>query len=188
MLSHSRRGIAYTELVDRSRKLLSVVLAVGGRATPTAATSSGSLRAESIREAAQMFVDAELVDVHSRSRSIEDDSILTPIEKKRLVLDTSKNIIVHFFVERALVAVAVLAPSREPAIPLDTVRDRVQALSRLFKHEFRFRADAPFARIFDETVSAMKKSGALASDDKNAIVPGPGSDGYTGHEWLERAA
>ena len=41
-------------------------------------------------------------------------------------------------------------------------------------------------RIFDETISAMKKRGELASDDKTGIVPGAGSDGYTGHEWLER--
>lgn len=193
LLSHPRRGLPFTELVDRTRHLLEVLTAMGARVTPSAATPSGTLRAEAIREATQMFADAELVDVHTplgegikekKSRAVEDESILTPVEKKRLVLDTSKNIIVHFFVERALVAVALLVPPGPP-VAEDTVRERVQALSRLFKHEFRFRADAPFDAIFDETLVGMQDSGALARDSSGALVPGPGASGWTGREWLE---
>ncbi|MBK8997283.1 MAG: 1-acyl-sn-glycerol-3-phosphate acyltransferase [Myxococcales bacterium] len=193
LLTHPRRGIPFTELVERATQLLSVLASLGARATPGAVTPSGTLRAEAIREAAQMFADAELVDVHTplgegvkekRSRAIEDESILTPVEKKRLVLDTSKNIIIHFFVERALVAVALLV-SPGPPVAEDTVRERVQALSRLFKHEFRFRADAPFDAIFDETLLGMQESGALGRDASGALVPGPGAGGCSGREWLE---
>ena len=80
--------------------------------------------------------------------------IYTVPDDQRLMLDLSKNIIVHLFVDRALVSVALLAPPGPPAArPL--VRERVQSLSRLFKLEFMFRADAPFERIFDETVGDM---------------------------------
>ena len=46
-------------------------------------------------------------------------------------------------------------------MPRDVVRDRVQRLSRLFKHEFRFRADAPFTEIFADTLEGMRAAGEL---------------------------
>ncbi len=194
LLSHSRRGVSFLELVDRSRKLLTVLELVDARISPAVATPSGSLRGEAIREAAQMYADAELVEIHSpapldgpkerRRRVITDDSILTPIEKRRLLLDSSKNIIIHFFVERSLVAVAMRVPPGPPT-PIDTVRDRVQALSRLFKHEFRFRADAPFDEIFAETVETMRSSGVIADGPDRTLVAGAGRDGWSGNEWLE---
>lgn len=193
LLSHPRRGIPWSELVDRASKLATVLASVGAHISKSAVTPTGALRSEAVRESAQMFADADLVEVHTplgegakekRSRSIEDDSILTPVEKRRLVLDTTKNIIVHFFVERALVAVAVLVPPGPPVAEA-TVRERVQTLSRLFKHEFRFRADAPFDAIFDETVAGMRESGALARDPGGVLAYGPGADGFSGRDWLE---
>jgi glycerol-3-phosphate O-acyltransferase len=62
------------------------------------------------------------------------------------------------------------------------VRERVLALSRLFKHEFTFRADAPFEAIFDAEVSAMEADGELVrvaqrpSEAEAAIAP-RGDDG-----------
>jgi glycerol-3-phosphate O-acyltransferase len=193
LLTHPRRGIAFTELVETTKRLLSAVQSVGARVTPTVATPSGTLRGESIREAAQMLADAELVEVHTplgegvkekRSRIIEDESILTPVEKKRLVLDTTKNMIMHFFVERSLVAAAMLVPPGPP-VALDVVRDRVQLLSRTFKHEFRFRADAPFEVIFRETLDSMVDHGIVAAEPGGLLVPGDGRDGPSGREWLE---
>ena len=64
----------------------------------------------------------------------------------RLSLDLAKNIIVHFFVARALVAIALLAPGGSSSVAIPVLRERVLALSRLFKHEFQFRADAGFDR------------------------------------------
>jgi glycerol-3-phosphate O-acyltransferase len=42
------------------------------------------------------------------------------------------------------------------------VRDRVLWLSRLFKFEFTFRADAPFERIFDDDLRALEQEGEIA--------------------------
>ena len=64
----------------------------------------------------------------------------------------------------------------------DVVRERVLALSRLFKYEFTFRADAKFETIFDEEVAAMEADGELArvvrrpSEGAGALVP-KGDDG-----------
>ncbi len=198
LLGHTKRGIAFADLVDRARKLMGVLQDLGARVTPTAATAAGSLRPEAIREAVQMFLEAELLEAHSASEpgrprrkkgrrqplpQIDDETILTPLENRRLLLDTSKNIIVHFFVERALVAIAVRVDSGAN-IPVTEVRERVQRLSRLFKHEFRFRADAAFDAIFEETLQGMLDSGALRRV-AGALSPGAGRDGFSGEQWLE---
>jgi glycerol-3-phosphate O-acyltransferase len=48
-----------------------------------------------------------------------------------------------------------------PPIGIQAVRDRVLWLSRLFKFEFTFRADAPFERIFDDEIAALQTEGEL---------------------------
>jgi glycerol-3-phosphate O-acyltransferase len=176
--------------MSRSERLLSVAERHGARWSPALATSSGRLRLDSLREALQMFVDAGLVEVHHPDAPVERDRAQTTHEDasyvvapaRRLLLDVSKNIIVHFFVERALVACALLAaPEQRESKPW--VRDRVQALSRLFKFEFRFRADRPFEKIFEETLSQMLVDGELEEQDE-VLAVGPGRDGWSGHEWL----
>jgi glycerol-3-phosphate O-acyltransferase len=183
--------------VARAEKLLSVAERAGARISAALRTPSGTLRPESIREAAQMFVSAELVEVHNpdelagalgtasrRFGQASEGASYIVQQTKRLVLDTSKNIIIHFYVERALVAAALLAAKGHRS-SVDSVRDRVQALSRLFKFEFRFRADAPFAEIFQQTITKMVSDGELALDNED-LVPGNGRDGWSGTEWLLR--
>jgi len=142
-----------------------------------------------------MFVDAEMLEIHVPEAALGDARgrrrrgtragngvIYTVVEDKRLELDATKNIIVHFFVERALVALAMLVPPGPP-VAVEVVRDRVQKLSRLFKHEFRFRADAPFDEIFDETISELAKAGKVELEG-DRLAAGPGTDGWTGTQWL----
>jgi glycerol-3-phosphate O-acyltransferase len=195
LLSHTRRGIALSELVERCSKLLGVLRELEARVSPALATSSGALRPDAIREAAQMFLEAELLAVHRpgdleaaqdgrrRKQEVDEDSILTLVEERRLTLDTSKNIIVHFFAERSLVATAMLVHPGPPAAS-ETVRDRVQKLSRLFKYELRFRADAPFDQIFEQTVDSMQQGGVLEPALERHLGAGPGRDGWSGEEWL----
>jgi glycerol-3-phosphate O-acyltransferase len=196
LLSHDKRGILHEELVERASRLLAVLDRLGARISPAIATASGALHPEAVREAIQMFVDAEMVEAHlpgepeaTRKRKVRagEGVIYTTMQGKRLTLDTSKNFIVHFFVERALVAIAMLVPPGPP-VGVSTVRERVQNLSRLFKHEFRFRADAPFDDIFAETLAAMKKDGVVELTDEGQLAAGPGEGGWSGEQWLHTYA
>jgi glycerol-3-phosphate O-acyltransferase len=188
LLSHTQRGLPHRELVQRAERLLSVATRSGARCSPALATPAGRVRSESLREAVQMFVDADLVEVHhpddpvGKSHDSGEHASYVVVPARRLLLDVSKNIIVHFFVERGLVASALLAAPTKAETTL-WVRDRVQALSRLFKFEFRFRADRPFEKIFDETLAAMLKDGELLHENGTLSI-GPGRDGWSGLDWL----
>jgi glycerol-3-phosphate O-acyltransferase len=188
LLSHKQRGLPHRELIQRAERLLSVASRNGARSSPALTNQAGRVRAESLREAVQMFVDADLVEVHhpddpvGKAHDPGETASYVVVPARRLLLDVSKNIIVHFFVERALVASALLAAPQNSEQTL-WVRDRVQALSRLFKFEFRFRADRPFEKIFDETLAAMLKDGELVHES-GALLIGPGRDGWSGLDWL----
>lgn len=191
LLSYHRRGQTHEKLIFRCERLLETLNRLGARTTPNLVTPSGTLRPESIREATQMFADGELVEIHflaevgAKKRSkprAGKGAIYTIPEQKRPQLDGSKNIIIHFFVERALVAMAALLPPG-PAVPYDDVKQRVYELSRWFKHEFRFRADAGFDTIFQDTVSGMIADGDLEQEGTH-LRPGVGRSGWSGHQWL----
>ncbi|HEY3496256.1 MAG TPA: 1-acyl-sn-glycerol-3-phosphate acyltransferase [Polyangiaceae bacterium] len=193
LLYHRQRGLSHEELVARAEKLLGVIARMGARVSPALRTSSGALRPDSLREAVQMFADSELVEIREPAQMPGSDgrrrapragsgAYYIVNDTNRLALDTSKNVIVHFFVERALVALALLGSP--PLTALDAVRERVRALSRLFKLEFRFRADQPFEAIFAETCRSMAERGELELDH-DRCVPGSGRDGWSGQDWLE---
>jgi glycerol-3-phosphate O-acyltransferase len=190
LLSYHRRGQPHEKLLVRCERLLATLRGLGARTTPGLTSPSGELRPDAIREAAQMFADGELLEVRypaevgSKKRTkprAGRGAIYTIPEDKRLKLDGSKNIIIHFFVERALVALALLLPGSDRT---DTeARDRVQELSRLFKYEFRFRADASFDTIFEATVAGMVADGDLERRDRQ-LTAGKGRAGWSGHQWL----
>jgi len=195
LLSHSHAGLSHSDLYARCHRLLGVLRAQGARVTPATTRASGALRPEAFTEALRMFMDGDLVEAHAnadaadapRRRRIRvaagPDAFYTVPVSKRLALDTSKNIIVHFFLERGLVATAMRA---SPEAPVETalLHSRVQSLSRMLKHEFRFRAGSSFDEILEQTLRAMAEAGELRLDDGTA-TPGPGHDDWTGLEWLE---
>lgn len=186
LLSHSRRGMSEAEVIARCARLLELLRRMGARVTMATTLPDGTLRHASIREALQMFADAELLDVSLGAVAEGTDergsaSIYAVVESRRIQLDTSKNIIVHFFVERGLVAMSL--DQRAAPTPVDAVRERVLWISRLFKHEFRFRADAPFTEIFEDTLDALIEDGHLARRD-GLLEAGPGTAGCDGTAWL----
>jgi glycerol-3-phosphate O-acyltransferase len=195
LLCHGRRGLAHVELVEHCRRLVRLMRRLGARTTPSLTGSGGEMREVAVREAVQLYARGGLVQQHvpgdtltgaARRRAriyTGDDVIYTVADDQRLMLDMSKNIIVHLLVDRALVSVALLSPPGPPAARA-TVRERVQSLSRLFKLEFMFRADAPFERIFGDTVGDMVAHGELAFASGEALALGPGHDGLDGRGWV----
>jgi glycerol-3-phosphate O-acyltransferase len=190
LLSSRRRSLSHEDLIDRCAKLLCIFQQRRARIAPRTA-ENGVLRAASIQEAVQMFVDAGMLEVHTpdvvrstkerRSERCGSGALYRVPEAKRVELDTSKNHIIHFLVERGLVALSVLHSANEA--DLSTTRKRVLSLSKLFKHEFRFRADAAFDRIFEDTVTTMVRSGEL-KNVRGTLQPGDGHDGWNGRTWL----
>lgn len=168
LLAHDRRGLPQPELLSTCKRLARTLFSKGARFSPSLATSDGDLelREVALREAADLFVRAGNVQVHH----VGGDVIYLVAPEARMSLDLAKNVIVHFFAPRALIATAVLAVPGPP-IPFASVRDRVLALSRLFKFEFTFRADAPFERIFEEEVLDMESEGEI---DRVILKPGDG--------------
>lgn len=206
LLTHRRRGLAHTDLVEQCGRLFSLVQSLGARTTPSLDGGPAGMREQAIRDAIAVYVRGGLVRQHvpgdtltgkARKRSAlyaGTDVIYLVPDEKRILLDFSKNSIVHLFVDRALISVALLsapAPSARrgesgslaPGAPLKLLAERVQALSRLFKLEFMFRADAPFQQIFQETAGAMAASGELVLSGE-AVGFGPGHDGMDGRGWI----
>jgi glycerol-3-phosphate O-acyltransferase len=174
LLTHDKRGMSQAELVESARRLGAILLSFGARFSrsltdPGADTSL--VREDALREACALFVRAGHVTVRLPGREVQAgeqasvarhaaDAIFVVPDEARLSLDLSKNIVVHFFVSRAMVATALLGgpPTREG------LKQRVASLSRLFKYEFQFRADASFDQIFDETLGEMIRDGELQSE------------------------
>jgi glycerol-3-phosphate O-acyltransferase len=196
LLSDERRSLSHEELLQRCRHLLRVLTDLKARITPRTA-ADGELRDQAISEAVEMFVEAEMLETHRpgdfppdrerRSHRAGVGALYRVPERKRIELDVSKNIIVHFFVERALLSIATLMPPG-PEIALDTVRERTRELSELFKHEFRLSGNGAFPETFDATLAAMQRAGDLELFADGRLDVGGGRDGWSGLVWLRTYA
>jgi glycerol-3-phosphate O-acyltransferase len=158
LLSHDKRGLLHADLVATCQQLARTLRGFGARFSPSLADdrAQGGIRTTALAEAIEMFTRAG----HVEARRVGDDVIYVVPAEARLSLDLAKNVIIHFFASRAVIATALLA-NPGPPLPFAAVRERVQALSRLLKFELTFRADAPFERIFEEEVGALEADGIL---------------------------
>jgi glycerol-3-phosphate O-acyltransferase len=199
LLTHGRRGISHADLVASCERLARILRGYEARFTPSLvsplatddAPSSGEgrrpiLRHGALREACELIHRAGHVETHlpgvpvgerhERPRPGPDAVYVVP-DAGRLSLDISRNLIVHFFVTRAMIAAPLHAASPE-SMPRALLAERAQALSRLFKYEFQFRADATFETIFAETIGEMLRAGELegvpGTDDLRLAQHGEG--------------
>jgi glycerol-3-phosphate O-acyltransferase len=192
LLGHGRRGVSYADLLAQCRRLTAMLLCLGARATPSLVQDGqGFMRENGIREALKLYVKSGLVDQHVPGETLTaearkraqlytgTDVIFTVPDSRRLRLDLAKNQIMHWLVDRALVAVAL----ERGEAPKTEVGERVRELSRLFKYEFMFRADAPFERIFEEVVAAMSAQGEIVVEG-GVVRAGPGHDDLDGRGWI----
>jgi glycerol-3-phosphate O-acyltransferase len=180
LLANDRDSLAHGDLSLRCERLARTLRRAGARFSPSLDTAR-RIRPEMIREAIALFVRAEHVQAHGTGNS----TLYVVPPQHRLSLDLSKNGIIHFFVARSLVATALLAKPGPP-VGKDTLRDRVFALSRLFKFEFTFRSDAPFERIFDEELASMEADGEIARKPDDGAVAPNGEDGWQQIELYAR--
>ncbi len=193
LLTHGRRGISHPDLVLACERLARILHDYEARFTPSLLvalegdgakpkTAAPVLRHGSIREACELFHRAGHIETHQPGVPVGEkrerprpgpDAVYVVPDVARLSLDIAKNLMVHFFVTRAMIAIPLHAAESDPAargvLGRDQLQERVQALSRLFKYEFQFRADATFETIYSETLDAM-----IA--DREVIVVPDGTD------------
>ncbi len=129
---------------------------------------NGGTSARAIDDAVALFASAKWLQIEGDA----DETVYVVPDDGRVSIDLSKNVIVHFFVPYGLIASSLLIPPNGP-VPVRTLHDRVQHLSRLFKYEFMFRADASYDQIFEETLASLVKEGTLrVASDEVSIAEG----------------
>ena len=200
LLSHGRRGIEDGDLLALATRVFELLSRFGARFSPSASSDGRVVRVSGLREATELFFRAGHLDVktpgipaerEARERTRLSSLPFAPREtgprpgpgafyvvrdERRHLLDLSKNGVVHHFVSRGLLATALFA-QEGPPMTEEALSGRVLALSRLFKHEFSFRADAPFERIFDETLASMIDHGEIVRIDGGELTVGLGQAG-----------
>jgi glycerol-3-phosphate O-acyltransferase len=155
LMTHRRRGLSRTQLDDMANTLRDVLRRLGARLANTI-DDPGPINGRAIEEAVGLLRDGKLVTQHGEGR----DAVYTVPEERRLALEYYKNNILHFFVPMALISTALLVDEEE-AVSEHTLRERVRKISRLFKYEFMYRADADFDEIFDDALADMLRAGEL---------------------------
>lgn len=168
LMSHRRRGMTHADLVSRSAELLAALKRAGARiARPVVREDEGETRLneDAVNETLALFTDARLVE----TKELEGERIHTVPDARRLALEYHKNTILHFFVPSALIANALVLQRGEP-LDEETLRERVARLSRLFKYEFMYRADATFDEIFDDALGTMIDAGEITRTDAGLVA------------------
>ncbi|MEM1413287.1 MAG: 1-acyl-sn-glycerol-3-phosphate acyltransferase [Myxococcota bacterium] len=160
LLVHRRRGIGQHTLYGRASQLLASLERFGARIASPIQGPEGKLRPETLEEAVALFVDGGLVRRHEPSAKDADDAIYRVPDQRRIALEYSMSSVLHFFVPSALIAAALLA-EEERTLSVHALRERVRGLSRLFKYEFMYRADAPFETIFGDALGGMLEAREL---------------------------
>ncbi len=157
---------------------------VGGSTPPPAPSRRPTLRHGPIREACELLHRAGHVETHQPGVPVGEkherprpgpDAVYVVPDVARLSLDISKNLIIHWFVSRAMIATPLHAAGPD-GLPRTVLAERTQALSRLFKYEFQFRADATFETIFAETIDEMARDGEIVAGAET-IRLGQGGEG-----------
>lgn len=171
LLVHRRRGALHGEVADKCDKLLRSLDRLGAPVARHVRGSDGGVRADVVREAIALFTDAKLISRHNT----DQEPVYSITDQGRMALEYYKNNILHFFVASALISSALMADEGEPMDDA-TLRERVQELSRLFKYEFMYRADAPFDEIFEDALDMMKSAGEVERVEGRIRVAG-GSGG-----------
>jgi glycerol-3-phosphate O-acyltransferase len=165
LMAHKRRGITHGQLVRSARGLLAALQRFGARVAKPIVDGEDQFRPETLEETIRLFTDARLLTTVDDGRGDPkkgepaDEAIYAVPEHRRIALEYHKNTILHFFVPSALIASSLLAMGGEAA--REAVRERVRKLSRLFKLEFQYRADAEFDEIFADALESMQQAGEV---------------------------
>jgi len=150
LLSHQKRGMTRASLIAACQDLLVTLDVMNARIAHQLRIGDARIREDTIDEALHLFLDARLIVSHDTG----PEPIYTIDSERRIALEYYQNTIIHFFVPRALIAAGLLV-DLDQWVEIARLNDRVQQLSRVFKHEFIYRTDATFDQIFEDALRDM---------------------------------
>jgi glycerol-3-phosphate O-acyltransferase len=160
LLSHQKRGMTRASLLSACTDLLATLDVMHARIAQQLRIGEGRIREDTIDEALHLFLDARLIIAHDTG----PEPIYTIHSERRIALEYYQNTIINFFVPRALISAALLVDTEE-WVDITRLNDRVQQLSRVFKHEFMYRTDATFDEIFQDALRDMTQDGEIELRD-----------------------
>ena len=165
LLCNRRRGMAHDDLIHVCAQLVQTLRAQGAGIAEVLVDDADELRHDTVSETVALFLDGKLLARHGEGAN----AVYTVPEERRLAVEYYKNNILHFFVPRALIASGIFSEPQAPTTD-EELRRRVLYLSRLFKHDFMYRADAGFDEIFDENIRRMLDEGELVRDGNQIVA------------------
>ncbi|MCB9628105.1 MAG: 1-acyl-sn-glycerol-3-phosphate acyltransferase [Sandaracinaceae bacterium] len=171
LLTHRQRGMTHADLLQTAECLLSALERQDARTAGQLRDENGAIRSDTVHEAIELFLDGKLIQRHGDG----DEAIYKIPSERRIALEYYNNNVLHFFVPSALIA-AALQVSAGKTITVQTLRERVRQLSKLFKYEFHFRADAAFEDIFEDALATMVAHDELVLHG-DTVSPAPGRPG-----------
>lgn len=157
LLAHRRRGIAESALTARCLEIVEFLDEQASRLSGSLESPDG--RREAVLAAAHNLVADGLVTAEHAGRRDAEPIYRVP-DAKRVLLDFHKNAVMNIFAPIALIARGI---ARRSTTELDYTQllEDSRFLSRLFKHEFLYRADADFETHFDEALGSLAVRGYL---------------------------
>ncbi len=147
LLSHDRRALSESEILDRADFLHAAALDCGAHA------DNNSPRPLVLRALESLAADGTL-----RRQEAGGERFYSVPEEKRLVLDYHKNSILHFLVAPAILSAALRSFRGQPAPHSELLR-RAKDASRLLKYEFIFPPGKSFESTVDETFALLFRWG-----------------------------
>lgn len=160
-LCHPRSGIGAAEFQQRCGSLIPALRQENARFAKSLLDPSGELRQETLSATLDLFLRWKFL---VREGSGPDAHYAVP-DERRLALEYYKNNVLHFFVARALISTIVVTGNPR-GITRPALSEAVQELSRLFKHEFFYQADATFDENFQDQFEKMVNLGELVEEDQ----------------------
>ncbi len=147
LLSHERRALSETEIVERAEFLHRAAVDAG-------AHGSG----ESVRRPVLSAVESLCADGMLKRHEAGGERFYAIPEERRIALDYHKNGILHFLVAPAILAAALRSFGGE-RVPHDELLRRARDASRLLKYEFIFPPGKSLESTVDETFALLFRWG-----------------------------
>ena len=149
LLSHDRRALSESEVLDRADFLHSAALDNGARADKA-----------SPRPLVLKALESLCGDGTVRRHEAGGERFYSVPEERRMVLDYHKNSILHFLLAPAILAGALRSFRGQPA-ELPELMRRAKDASRLMKYEFIYPPGRSFESTVDETFALLLRWGLV---------------------------